>query len=131
MSGPHPRTLISYLALWVAAGRRVKAWAEANDVPLRTAYEWHRSPGFKRRVARYRRRYLERAIGLLTHAVIKSAKVEIRLAGKGESESIQLQAARAVFADLIAVSRFSDFEKRLTDLERRHHDGSDEPVGPA
>ncbi|MGO9465578.1 MAG: hypothetical protein ACLQVF_15650 [Isosphaeraceae bacterium] len=131
MSGPHPRALISSLALAVAAGKTVAAWANENKIPLRTAYEWHRRPEFKRAVHRYRRRYVDRALGLLARNAAKSASVVVRLADKAESEAVQLQAARAVLADLMSVSRFADVEERISELERHHGDRLDEPADPA
>jgi len=130
LSGPHPKTLISSLALSVAAGKAVAAWARENKIPVRTAYEWHARPGFRRAVERYRRRYLDRTLGLLAKGAAESVAEEIRLAKEGEDEAIRLHAARGVVADMISVWRFAEMERRVNELERRHRERSDEPGDP-
>jgi hypothetical protein len=113
----------------VATGRTVAAWATKHQIAIRTAYEWHRRPEFKRTVERYRRRYLDRALGLLARGAAKSAAVVARLADKAESEATQLQAARANLADLMSVWRFAEFEGRMAEIERHIRDRSDDPAG--
>jgi hypothetical protein len=39
------------------------------------------------------------------------------LAQEANSESVQLRASRAILADMIAVSKFSDLEYRVTEVE--------------
>lgn len=132
MSGPHPRTLIYSLAVAVAAGKSVAAWARANGVALRTAYGWYGRPSFKRLVNRYRRRYVDRALGLLARNLAKAVSEEIRIVEKGEGDPVRLQAARGVVADMISLSRHADVEERITELERQDDDDrSAEPGDPA
>jgi hypothetical protein len=107
------------LALALAAGGTVKAWALAHDVPARTAYTWARSTEVRERVLRIRRRAIDRAIGRLSRQASVAAGRIVRLARGAESESVQLQAARAVLADLMAVSNYAALEGRLAEVERR------------
>jgi len=123
--------LINSLALWVATGRTVAAWAEKNQIARRTAYEWHRRPAFKTTVEKYRRRYLDRALGVLARNAAKSASVVGRLVDEADSDAVKLQAARAGLADLMSVWRFADIEGRITELERHEHDRCDEPIDSA
>jgi hypothetical protein len=110
------------LALALAGGSTVKAWATAHDVPVRTAYSWARSPEVRKKVRGIQRRALQRAIGCLSrHAAAAADKIG-RLATGAQSEAVQLQAARAVLADLMQVADYADHEHRITALERRVHD---------
>jgi hypothetical protein len=84
---------------------------------------------FKALVQRYRRRYVDRALGRLAKGVAGSAAEIVRLALKGKSEAVRLQAARAVLAELINMSNHADLAARVGELERRcsDNDRSDEP----
>jgi hypothetical protein len=108
------------LALALATGRTVKAWAKQHDdVAERTAYNWARSPEVRSMVRRIRRRAIDRAIGRLSRHAAAAADRIAHLANAAQSESVQLQAARAVLADLMTVSNYAALEERLTDVERR------------
>jgi hypothetical protein len=109
------------LALAIATGRTVKAWAKEHDVPQRTAYTWARSLEVKKRVRRIRRRAIDRAIGRLSRYASAAAQQIADLAKGAESESVKLQAARAVLADLMQVANYADLEDRITELERNNH----------
>jgi len=113
------------LALAIAAGRTVKAWAREHDVARRTAYSWARSPDVKEQVRRIRRRAVDRVIGRLSRHAAAAADRIAHLADSAQSESVQLHAARAVLAELMAVSNYSALEERLTELERRIADRQD------
>ena len=106
------------LALALATGRTVKAWATAHDVPGRTAYSWARSPEVKKRVRRIRRRALDRAVGRLSRHAAAAADRIAKLADAAQSEAVQLQAARAVLADLMHVANYADLDDRIAALER-------------
>jgi hypothetical protein len=119
------------LALAIAAGGTVKAWAKAHDVPERTAYTWARSQEVRKRVLRIRRRAIDRAVGRLSRNASAAADQVVRLAKGAESESVKLQAARAVLADLMSVSNYAVLEERLAEVERRIADSrSAEPAAP-
>jgi hypothetical protein len=109
------------LALAIAGGSTVKAWAKAHDVPERTAYTWARSPEVRNRVRRIQRRALERAIGQLSRHAAAAGRIAT-LATAAQSEAVQLQAARAVLADLMQVADYADHDQRIAELERRVHD---------
>jgi hypothetical protein len=107
------------LALAMATGRTVRAWAKEHDVPERTAYKWARSPEVQKQVRRIRRRAIDRAIGRLSRNAAAAAQQIANLAKGAESESVKLQASRAVLADLMNVSNYATLEERLTEVERR------------
>ena len=106
------------LALAIATGRTVRAWAKEHDVPERTAYKWARSPEVCTQVKRIRRRAIDRAVGRLSRYASAAADQIAKLAKGAESESVKLQAARAVLADLMQVANYADLEDRIAELER-------------
>ncbi len=106
------------LALALATGRTVRAWAKEHEVPERTAYKWARSPEVRKMVRRIRRRAIDRAVGRLSRYASAAAEQIARLAKGAESESVKLQAARAVLADLMQVANYADLEDRIAELER-------------
>jgi transposase-like protein len=107
------------LALAIASGGTVAAWARKHDVPTRTAYTWSRSPEVRRQVARIRRRAIDRAVGQLTRHATAAANQIARLARESDSDAVKLQASRAVLADLMAVANYATLERRLAALEGR------------
>ena len=106
------------LALAIATGRTVKAWAKEHEVPERTAYTWARSPEVRKMVRRIRRHAIDRAVGRLSRYASVAADQIARLAKGAESESVKLQAARAVLADLMQVANYADLDDRIAELER-------------
>ena len=50
---------------------------------------------------------------------MKAANGIVKLAEGAESESVQLRAWRAILADQMAVSKFSDLEYRMAEIEEQ------------
>jgi hypothetical protein len=111
--------LKSQLALMIARGKTINAWASQNDVPLPTAYRWSRDPQVRREVQEWRRFVLNLTIGRLARLSLKATDGIAKLGRGAESESVQLRAWRAVLADQMAVAKFSDLEDRMTELEEQ------------
>ena len=107
------------LALAIAGGGTVIAWARAHEGPERTADTWARSPEVRKQVLHIRRRAINRAVGRLSRNASAATDQIIRLARGAESESVQLQAARAVLADLMTVSNDAALEERIAEVEWR------------
>jgi hypothetical protein len=84
-------------------------------VPERTAFRWAQDPKVRREVEACRRRALNPGAPGLTGMTTKAADRISTLAQ--ESESVQLRASRAILADMIAVSKFSVLEYRMTEIE--------------
>jgi hypothetical protein len=120
----------SDLALAMAMGQSVPAWARKNEVARRTAYNWSRSREVRAHVKRIRRRVIDRAVGRLSKNATAAADQIARLARGAKSEAVQLQASRAVLAELMAVSNYATIEQRLAEVERKLRD-SDQPPAPA
>jgi hypothetical protein len=100
----------------MASGCTVTSWAKANHVGRSTAFGWSRSPGFRDLVEGYRNKYLDRATGLLAKNTVKAALEINRLAGAAESESVRLNAARAVLSDVMAL-KTQDLARRVDEME--------------
>jgi hypothetical protein len=81
---------IASLAVAVASGQSVAAWCKANGVATRTGYGWAARPGLQRQVSDYRRRLVDRAIGLLAKHVGRAASEIGRLGREGGTEAIRL-----------------------------------------
>ena len=120
----------SALALAMAAGTSVPAWAKKNQVAKRTAYTWSRSDEVLEQVQRIRRRAMDRAVGRLARNATAAAAQIGRLARKATSEAVRLQASRAVLAELMAISNYATIEDRLAEVERKLRD-DDQPPDPA
>src|SRR5450755_1214825 len=69
MPGERPRSQKTELALAIANGTSVTAWARGNEMPKRTAYRWAREPEVRAAVESYRRRAVDRAIGRMARRV--------------------------------------------------------------
>jgi hypothetical protein len=110
------------LAVAIASGSSVAAWCRKSGVPERTAYHWYADPEFQEKVAEHRNRIVDRAIGKLTAHVTKAVGQIAALAKGADSESVRLQASRAILAELISVSNWSDLDRRLKALEERNQE---------
>jgi hypothetical protein len=108
-----------HLALAIAEGESIIAWAQENGVPERTAFRWAQDPKVRGEVEACRRRVVNQAVGRLTGMTSKAADRISTLAQEADSESVQLRASRAILADMIAVSKFSVLEYRMTEIEQQ------------
>jgi hypothetical protein len=123
--GKHPRQKREHLALHVACGGSVAAFARDHEVPRRTAYLWTKEPGFAAKTAGYRDKILDKLVGRLAKLGGKAVSGIGVLAVKGESDAIKLAACRAILSDLISIGayqanarQFAAMEARLDALER-------------
>ena len=107
------------LALAIAGGESITAWAKKNEVPRSKAFRWASDPEVRRQAEATRRRALGQAIGRLSNFAMRAADRIITLAKEADSESVQLRASRAVLADQMAVAKFSDLEYRMTEIEEQ------------
>jgi hypothetical protein len=105
------------LALAVASGHSVADWARINDVALRTAYRWYSDPEVHRAVEFYRRVKLDMALGRFAARSPWAADGIAGLAESAVSETVRLNALRAILFDQMKVSQFSALELRLAQVE--------------
>jgi hypothetical protein len=107
------------LALAMAGGSTVKAWADANGVADRTARTWSNSPEVRDQVEAIRREIVHCTIGRLCNHATAAADEIARLVTGASTDAVRLQAARAVLAELMAVSSYATLEGRLAEVEGR------------
>jgi len=105
-------------ALAMAMGQSVSAWARKNGVPTQTCFDWTRTQEHKSAVQDVRRRAIDRAAGQLVHDLTKAVGRIGRLATRGKTEYVQLQAARAVLKEMIVVREHFDLEEQMSEIER-------------
>jgi len=120
-----------HLAVAIAQGNSVDAWARNNGVPRSTAFRWAAEPEVRRAVESHRRRTRDRAIGRLNRRMIWASDRIAQLASAAESESVQLRALRAIFSEEVSVSKFSNLEFRMSEIEEdlRDRTGNPDDVG--
>ncbi len=106
------------LALAMASGQKVAAWARENQVAARTARTWSRSPEVREQVDRIRSRVIDRVVGRLSKNATAAADEIARLAKKATSEAVRLQASRAVLAEMMTVASYPALHGRMAELER-------------
>src|SRR5436305_1930164 len=106
-----------HLALAIAEGESIAAWARQNGVPERTAQRWAQDRNVRREVDACRRRALNPGAPGLTGMAMNAVDGIANLAQGADSESVQLRAWRGVLADLMSVSKFSVLEYRMTEIE--------------
>ena len=117
MSDEHKKSTKAQLALALANGVSAAQWAWHQQVPKRTAYRWAKDPDVRKAVEAYRRRTIDQAIGLMTKKTIRAAGVIASLVEEGESHTVRLRACRAIFSDMMAVSKYSGLESRMLEIE--------------
>jgi hypothetical protein len=107
------------LARAMAQGESITDWARQHGVSERTAFRWASDPEVRRSVEAWRRQALNRALGKLASLSMQAAEGIARLGESADSESVQLRAHRAVLTDQMAISRFSDLEQRMMQIEEK------------
>ncbi len=105
------------LAVAIAQGKSVTAWASQNEVSRATAYRWANDPDVRRQAEDWRRRALDRALGWMAGHSMRAVKAITKLGETAESESVQLRAMRAVLHDHMAVAKLSNMEYRMSAIE--------------
>lgn len=107
------------LAVAIASGRSIKAWAAENGVPPATAYRMSRSKECRDVVTEIRRRSKDRAIGILSKHLVAAAGEIGKLVSKAAAETTRLAASRAVIADLLTLEGDATIHAALSELDRR------------
>jgi hypothetical protein len=118
------------LAMAIAQGISVVAWARTNNVPRRTAFRWARDAKVRASVESCRRRALDRAIGHMAKHVNWAANGIVSLARDASSESVRLAALRAIFSNMMAISEFAGLEGRMAQIEEKLRDDTGSTACP-
>ncbi len=114
-----PSTKQDQLALAIAHGQSINAWALQNQVPKTTAYRWANDPDVRRQVKESRRRRLDRASGSLAARYMRAVRRMIKLGESAETESVQLRAQRAILLDRVNVPKHGNLEYRISRIEAK------------
>jgi hypothetical protein len=107
------------LAIVIGRGASIVAWARANEVPKTTAFRWAKDPDVKKEALSYRRRVLDRVVGRMTKFSDDAVDTMRRISKDGDTDAVQLKAARALISDMISLSKYSGLEERMTGIEER------------
>ena len=107
------------LAIALARGVSVTAWARAHDIPRPTVYRWAKEPEVRKEITACRRRMIDRAVGLMVKRSCRSVKGISVLADGADSESVRLRAHQAMLRQMMEVSRFGVLDDRMTAIEER------------
>ena len=118
-NGRHPGAKIEHLAMHMATGGSVAAFARDQGIPRRTAYAWTKDAGFQAKVADYRARIIDKLVGSLAKLGRSAVKGIGVLATTAENESVRLAACRAVLNDLINVGNFQQNARQFAEMEAR------------
>jgi len=105
------------LAVAMAQGVTVAAWARGNQVPKQTAYRWAADPKVRATAKSCRRRALNRAVGRMANHATWAVDQILALGANAESEPVKLRALRAVLSDMMKGSAFSVLDVRMTEVE--------------
>ena len=118
------------LALHLASGGAVADWARAHGIPDRTAYSWSRFPEVRERTESFRRAVLAEAVKRLgAHAAAAAGQI-VKQAEDARSETVRLQAARAVLAEFMSASNYTSMAGQLADIVRRLRERSASSAAP-
>ena len=85
---------------------------------------WSQAPEVVEQVEAMRRQVVHQTVGQLCGKATAAVAEIARLMTDGNSESVRLQAARAVLADLMAISSFAALNGRMAELERVVREGA-------
>jgi hypothetical protein len=106
------------LAVALAHGTSISAWARANGVPKQTAHRWAHEPEIRAEIAAFRRSAIDRAVGVFSRRAGWAANGICKMAGGAESEAVKLRALKAVLGELMSVSTYTGLEERMAELEQ-------------
>jgi hypothetical protein len=116
---PVPHSLKTQLALWVAAGGKVRVWCKKHNVARTTGYKWYATDEFRRMVDEYRRRAVDRAIGKMAVSLGKAVETMVELIERGQTDVVKLAAAKALVDRLIDVQNHAELKADLRHLDER------------
>jgi hypothetical protein len=119
MAGKRCASDQSQLALALARGDSVAAWARDNQVPKTTAFRWARSPAVRLEVECCRRRIIDQAVGILVGHADWAREQIVTIAMRAESESVRLAACRAILSSRTGLCRFEKLDRRLAHIEEQ------------
>ena len=112
------------LAIALAQGRTRSEAALAAGVSDRTVYAWLADPDFRSRVDELRRAVLDESLSVLFASSALASRTLAALLAETVPPTVRLGAARAILADLVALTFHADLEARIRALEGLSHEAS-------
>jgi hypothetical protein len=103
----------------VSNGQSVAEWSRQSGVAERTAYRWAKQAKFKSAVNSQRRKAIDQSLGRLTDKLAAATDAIVNLSETAQSESVRLAAIKAMFAHVVAISKFTSLVDRVTALEEQ------------
>src|SRR5690242_1972308 len=97
-------------------GNTIKAAGQEAGVSVRTASVWIRLPQVRDELKRLQDESLGRALRMISTVAPKAIRTLDRNMGQDRPDNIQVQAARALLAQIVPLSQFVDLEERLKAL---------------
>jgi hypothetical protein len=106
------------VAACLAAGRTKAAAARECHVGIATIHRWFReSPAFRKRIDELRTELVDRAVGRLADLMAGAAVDRLASLLGAESESLRLDAVKAVYELFVHVTNAADLKGRIEQLE--------------
>ncbi len=106
------------LAALLASGVTVREAAAKVGLTERSVYRAKEREGFRVKVETIRSALTDSALGILCDSAAAASET-LRELLKSETESIRLAAAREVISSCVRLRADVEFERRLSDLERK------------
>jgi hypothetical protein len=106
-----------HMAAALASGSTVARACRECRVGINTVYKWKKLPAFNERVAELRRETVDRAIGRLSDMMAGAAADKLLKLLDAKSESLQLDAVKAVYELFINVTNAAELKARIEQLE--------------
>jgi hypothetical protein len=103
-------------ALMLAGGSTIGAVSRELKIGRRTLYDWIEDPKYKLLISRFRRRMLDRSVGMLSKATNKAVARLEKLVGS-DDESVSLRAAVSLLDHAIRLREHCELAERLATLE--------------
>jgi hypothetical protein len=120
MSGEQRTSRKRQLVIALAEGKKsLDEWAQENGISRRTAYRWAKDPKVKAAVSAHRRAAVDQSLAVMSGQVTWAAEAIGDLCKNAASESVKLGALKAVFTNLVAISKFAGFEERIAGIEEK------------
>src|SRR5436190_1008680 len=96
MNGEELKTANTELAIALAQGVSVTAWARARSMARSTVYRWASDPEVRSEIEAHRRQAVDRAIGIMINLYAWAADGIVNLAKTSDWDSVRLKAYQSI-----------------------------------
>lgn len=114
----HDASMAEDLAVHVARGGRVSAWAKDKDISEHAAFRLHKKPGVQLRIATLRAEMTEAAVGMASNYLDRGMARLAQIIAKGEAgDTVMIAAVNALVAGMAKLKSIGDLEARIAKME--------------